>query len=196
MAISNVDAVRIVDEQRHDGIICSTMSANNVHHGLPSVSKNESLDFPMGGAMGKGSSLALGLALAQPDRKILLLDGDGSLLMNLGSLVTVSNKAPENLYHFVFENGVYAITGGQPVPGSGKTSFAGMAKEAGYAAVYEFEDTEEFATGLHDVLHQKGPVLITLKITPVIENTAVQFRDRPSRTTQIAIKELQGTFAS
>jgi len=195
MAISNVDAVRILDEQRHDGIICSTMSANNVHHGLPSVSKNESLDFPMGGAMGKGSSLALGLALAQPDRKILLLDGDGSLLMNLGSLVTVSNKAPENLYHFVFENGVYAITGGQPVPGSGKTSFAGMAKEAGYAAVYEFEDTEEFATGLHDILHEKGPVLISLKITPVIENTAVQFRDRPSRTTQIAIKELQETFA-
>lgn len=196
MAISNVDAVRILDEQRHDGIICSTMSANNVHHGLPSVSKNESLDFPMGGAMGKGSSLALGLALAQPDRKVLLLDGDGSLLMNLGSLVTVSNKAPENLYHFVFENGVYAITGGQPVPGSGKTSFAGMAKEAGYAAVYEFEDTEEFATGLHDILHEKGPVLISLKITPVIENTAVQFRDRPSRTTQIAIKELQETFAS
>jgi thiamine pyrophosphate-dependent acetolactate synthase large subunit-like protein len=194
MAISNVDAVRILDEQRHEGIICSTMTANSVNHGLPSVSKNESLDFPMGGAMGKGSSLALGLALAQPDRKILLLDGDGSLLMNLGSLVTVSNKAPENLYHFVFENGVYAITGGQPVPGSGKTSFTGMAREAGYAAVYEFDDTEEFATGLHDVLHQKGPVLICLKITPVIENTPVQFRDRPTRTTQIAIKELHGIF--
>ncbi len=195
MAIANLDAVRLLDEHRHDGIILTTMSANNVHHGLPQVSKHESLDFPMGGAMSKASSLGLGLALAQPDRKVMIVDGDGSLLMNLGSLVTVSNKAPENLYHFVFENGVYAITGGQPVPGSGTVSFAGMAKEAGYAAVYEFDDTEEFATGLDGILEQKGPVLICLKITPVIENTAVQFRDRPTRTTQIAMKDLQGALA-
>ena len=65
--------------------------------------------------MGKGSSIALGLALARPDIPIILFDGDGSLEMNLGSLVTVANKAPKNLYHFVIQNGVYAMTGGQPI---------------------------------------------------------------------------------
>lgn len=195
MAIENIDAVRLLDEHRHDAIILTTMSANNVHHGLPSVTKNEHLDFPMGGAMGKASSLGLGLALAQPDRKVLVVDGDGSLLMNLGSLVTVGNKAPENLYHFVFENGVYAITGGQPVPGSGDTNFAGMAREAGYASVYEIDNTEDLATSLDGILEQKGPTLVCLKIVPVIENTPVQFRDRPSRTTQIAMKDLQGALA-
>ena len=190
MAIKNIDAVRIVDEHRADGVVITTMNAHNVNFGLPSVTQHEELDFPMGGCMGKASSIGLGLALAQPGRKVLVLDGDGSLLMNLGTLVTISNKAPENLYHFVFENGVYAVTGGQPIPGGGKASFQGLAREAGYAAAYEFEDSEELASEIDRILQEKGPVLITLKIVPEIENTPVQFRQRPRRNTQMAIKEL------
>jgi phosphonopyruvate decarboxylase len=190
MAIKNIDAVRIVDEHRADGVVITTMNAHNVNFGLPSVTQHEELDFPMGGCMGKASSIGLGLALAQPGRKVLVLDGDGSLLMNLGTLVTISNKAPENLYHFVFENGVYAVTGGQPIPGGGKASFQGLAREAGYAAAYEFEDSEELASEIDRILQEKGPVLITLKIVPEIENTPVQFRQRPRRNTQLAIKEL------
>ena len=188
--IRNVDAVRIVDEHRGDAVVITTMNAGNMRFGLPSVTQHEELDFPMGGCMGKASSLGLGLALARPERKILVLDGDGSLLMNLGTLATISNKAPENLYHFVFENGVYAVTGGQPIPGEGKISFQGLAKEAGYAAAYEFDDTEELVTNIDSILQKKGPVLVCLKIAPEIENTPVQFRQRPTRNTQIAIKEL------
>ena len=188
--IKNVDAVRIVDEHRGDAVVITTMNAGNMRFGLPSVTQHEELDFPMGGCMGKASSLGLGLALARPERKVLVLDGDGSLLMNLGTLVTISNKAPENLYHFVFENGVYAVTGGQPIPGEGKISFQGLAKEAGYAAAYEFDDTEELATNIDSILQIRGPVLVCLKIAPEIENTPVQFRQRPTRNTQIAIKEL------
>ena len=119
-----------------------------------------------------------------------MLDGDGSLLMNLGTLATISNKAPENFYHFVFENGVYAVTGGQPIPGEGKISFQGLAKEVGYAASYEFEDTEEFATNVEGILQQRGPVLICLKIVPEVENTPIQFRQRPRRNMQMAIADL------
>ena len=190
MAIKNVDAVRIVDEHRGDAVIITTMGAGNLRFGLPSVTRREELDFPMMGCMGKASSIGLGLALARPERKVLVLDGDGSLLMNLGSLVTIGNKAPENLYHFVFENGVYAVTGGQPVPGEGKTSFQGMAREAGYAGAYEFDDTEDLATNIDSVLRQKGPVLIGLKIVPEIENTPVQFRQRSPRNTRTVMAEL------
>ena len=194
--IKNVDAVRILDEHRGDSLIITTMNAGNMRFGLPSVTQHEEMDFPMGGCMGKASSLGLGLALARPERKVMVLDGDGSLLMNLGTLVTISNKAPENFYHFVFENGVYAVTGGQPIPGEGKASFQGMAREAGYAAAYEFDDTEDLATNIDDILRQKGPVLVCLKVVPEIENTPVQFRQRPSRNTTAAIAELSKLFGT
>ena len=188
--INNVDAVRILDQHRGDAVIITTMTAGNMRIGLPSVTQHEELDLPMGGCMGKASSIGLGLALARPERKVLVLDGDGSLLMNLGSVVTISNKAPENLYHFVFENGIYTVTGGQPVPGAGKASFQGMAREAGYAAAYEFDDTEELATNIDGILQEKGPVLVCLKIVPEIENTPMQSRQRPRRNTKMAIEGL------
>ena len=80
--------------------------------------------------MGSASSIALGIALAQPSRKVIVMDGDGSLLMQLGSLVTIAGAAPENLYHFVFENGVYATSGGQPLPAEGRLDFEMMARGA------------------------------------------------------------------
>ena len=193
--IKNIDAVRIVDEHRGDAIIVPTMNASHVDFGLPAVTRNQELDLPMGGCMGKASSLRLGLALARPERKVIVLDGDGSLLMNLGALVTISNKAPQNLYHFVFDNGVYAVTWGQPIPGAGKASFQGMAREAGYAAAYEFDDTEEMASEIDRVLAEKGPVLVSLKIVPEIENTPVQFRKRPPRGTRMAIDEVSSALS-
>ena len=192
--IKNADAVKILDQHRDESVIVTTMTAGNFKVGLPSVSQREELDFPMGGCMGKASSIGLGLALAHPERKVMVLDGDGSLLMNLGTLVTISNKAPENLYHFVFENGVYAVTGGQPIPGEGKASFQGMAREAGYLAAYEFDDTEELATNIESILGQKGPVLVCLKIAPEIENTPVQFRPRAPRSSLMAMDDLAKVF--
>ena len=151
---------------------------------------------PISGAMGKASSVGLGLALAQPNRKIMVLDGDGSLLMNLGTLVTLSNKAPKNMYHFLFDNGVYAVTGGQPVPGAGIVDWEEMAKGAGYAAVFSFDNLEDLTTGIDQVLASQGPVFIHLAITPEIENTAVQFRPRARRSVQTAFRELPAALSS
>jgi thiamine pyrophosphate-dependent acetolactate synthase large subunit-like protein len=188
--INNTDAVRLIDSKRNGSMIVPTMNANNLGFGLPSVTTDQKMDLPLSGAMGKASSLGLGLALAQPNKKVFVLDGDGSLLMNLGTLVTVANKTPKNLYHFLFNNGVYAVTGGQPIPGSDTSDWEGMAKAAGYAAVFSFDDLEDFTTGIDEVLATEGPVFIHLAVEPQIENTPVQFRPRSSRTVQMAFREL------
>ena len=188
--IKNVDAAKIIDSKRNGSLIVPTMNANNVSFGLPTVTTAQDLDLPLSGAMGKASSLGLGLALAQPDRKVFVLDGDGSLLMNLGTLVTMANKAPKNMYHFLFNNGVYAVTGGQPIPGSSSSDWEGLAKAAGYAAVFSFDNLEDLATGIDEALAAEGPVFIHLAVEPEIENTPVQFRTRPSRTVQQAFRDL------
>ena len=188
--INNQDAVRVINSRRNGGIIVPTMNANNVHFGLPTVSTDEKMDLPLSGAMGKASSLGLGLALAQPDKKVFVLDGDGSLLMNLGALVTMANKAPTNLLHFLFNNGVYAVTGGQPIPGAEQTDWDGMAKAAGYASVFSFDNLEDLTTGMDEVLAAQGPVFVLLQVEPQVENTPVQFRQRQKRTVKQAFEEL------
>lgn len=192
--INNTDAVKLLDRKRRNAVLVPTMNANNVRFGLPSVTTNEKLDLPLAGAMGKASCLGLGLALAQPQRKVMVLDGDGSLLMNLGTMVTLANKAPRNLYHFVFDNGVYAVTGGQPTPAAGRSDWEGMAKAAGYAATFSFDNLEDLTNGIDQVLATRGPVFIHLAIKPEIENTPIQFRPRARRTVQTAFKELTTTL--
>lgn len=116
------------------------------------------------GAMGQASSHALGLAIGLPDHKIIVLDGDGSLLMNLGSLVTIAEAAPDNLIHIVCENGCYEVNGGHPIPGRGRVSFAGLARSAGYSEVFEFEELAAFVTALPEFMAAKGPVFVSLKL--------------------------------
>jgi sulfopyruvate decarboxylase subunit beta len=124
------------------------------------------LNYVATGAMGQASSHALGLALANPQREVLVFDGDGSLLMNLGSLVTIANAAPANLHHFVFVNGVYEVNGAHPTPGAGKVDFAGMAQAAGYLEAIEFSDLALFEAGVSDFLARPGPALAVMHIEP------------------------------
>ena len=112
--------------------------------------------------------MALGVALARPDRRVIVWDGDGCLLMNLGTLVTIAGQAPANLYHIVLDNGMYAMTGGQPVPNQGRLSYEGLAEAAGYAKIFEFDDLEECTTQIGEVLDERGPVLIVMKTVPEI----------------------------
>lgn len=184
--ITMKDALILVEERRQDAIVLPTMMGGRAWQ---AVTHNQELDLPVGGAMGKASSVALGLCLARPDKKVVVIDGDGSLLMNLGALVTVGGQAPENLYHFVLDNGMYAVTGGQPVPNAGGFSFAGLAQAAGYASAFEFDDLEEFATSVDEVMSSRGPVLVSLKTEPEVENTPIWERPRTRRTPE-AIKEL------
>ena len=193
--IDQVDVMRVMDKLREDAVVIPTMRANV---GWVEVSSNVNRDIPMGGVMGKASSFALGMCLAQPDTKFICYDGDGSLVMNLATLVTIGNKAPKNLYHFVMDNGVYATTGGQDVPGAGVTDYAEMARSAGYAHTYEFSDLEDFTTQAAEIMNQEGPVLVCIKTIPNIrppqERAATRGAPSRPRGTTDAIPDLMREF--
>ena len=170
--MESFEALKVISQHRGNAIIVATMTAN---FEWPQVSTNPGLDLMFSGAMGKASSMGLGLALAQPEKKVIVLDGDGSLLMNLGSLVTIANMAPRNLIHFVFENTVYRTTGGQPIPAAGKFSFIAMARGAGYANVHEFDDLESLENNVETVINQVGPTFVCLKVPPATERPSFPF---------------------
>lgn len=193
--MTNFEACLAVAEHRGQAVVVTTQSAALPRIGWPAVSNREELDFPLWTAMGKASSIGLGLALARPDKKVIILDGDSSLLMNLGSLATISERAPANLYHFVFENGIYAGTGGQPIPGNGKLDFKEIAIGAGYSAAYEFDDLQELAINLRQVLEGRGPVFVVLKIAHELDSTPNKLRERPNRTMLDAVVELRDALA-
>jgi phosphonopyruvate decarboxylase len=115
------------------------------------------------GFMGGASSLGLGLALARPERRVIVLDGDGSLLMQLGSLSTIAGAAPANLTHLVFKNGVYHTSGGQAIPGRARIDFAAMARGAGYRDAWTIGDLEALRTLLPTLLSGDGPLFAELE---------------------------------
>jgi len=146
---------------RSDAVVLTTMGARG---DWAAISENPKRDLAVSGAMGKASSVALGVALAQPKHKIFLIDGDGSLLMNLGNLITIAHKAPANLYHFVIDNGVYGTTGGQPLPGVGQYSLMHLAKASGYPSCHEFDRLDDFQSNIAAILNMPGPAFISAKI--------------------------------
>ena len=127
-------------------------------------------------SMGQATSLGLGLALARPDRRIFVLNGDGGLLMNLGSLVTTTACAPANLIILVFDNGVYEVTGAQPTPAApaGRTDgaridFAELARASGFRSVFRYATLAEWTAGFPDLLRAAGPSFALLDVAPMPE---------------------------
>jgi phosphonopyruvate decarboxylase len=124
------------------------------------------LNYVAVGAMGLASSHALGLAIGRPDKRVIVIDGDGSLLMNLPTLVTIAEVAPANLVYFVSVNRTYEANGGHPIPGSSFVDFAAIARGAGWKNVHSFFDLEVFRNELPTVLNQTGPVFVNLLVEP------------------------------
>ena len=118
------------------------------------------------GAMGQASSHGLGLAIGRPDRHVWVFDGDGSLLMNLGTLVTVAGVKPRNYTHFVFQNGTYEANGALPLPVSTPIDFAAMATAAGIPRAHTFHDTDALEAWLGSNARSHGPTLIDLRVVP------------------------------
>jgi len=138
------------------------------------------------GAMGLASSHALGLALGRPDKRVIVLDGDGSLCMNLGSLVTIAAAAPPNLTHFVAQNGTYEANGGHPIPNP-SVDFEGIARAAGIKSCTTIAELGEFEAKVAGLLEQEGPVLAALLIEqgPL---TAREYADMYSAKRRAAFK--------
>ncbi len=169
------DMFRVFQPLRGDSVV---IPGRGGRHWI-NISTNEKRDVPLGDpAMGGHASFALGMGLAQPDEKVILFDSEGDILMNLGALVTIAEKAPQNLYHFVLDNEVYATTGGQPVPNAKNVAYDIIAKGAGYPSTYAFDNLEDFSTNIEKILSEPGPVFVTMKVFPDIENEPIGSRRR------------------
>jgi len=120
-------------------------------------------NFYMIGSMGLASSIGLGVALARPDRRVVIYDGDGNLLMNLGSAAMIAHEAPANLIHVVFDNGAYASTGNQRTI-SRSVPLEAIAAAAGYASSVRARDPEALAAAFRAALSGGGPAFILAEI--------------------------------
>lgn len=127
----------------------------------------DSLDFASAdSAMGHAADFALGVALARPERRVICLNGDGSMLMSLGTLVTIADSGARNLVLFVVENGTYEVTGNQRIPGAGHADFAALARAAGFPRAVRFEDAAAYASALPDLLGAPGPLCVVAVVEP------------------------------
>lgn len=116
------------------------------------------------GAMGLASSIGLGVALGAPDRRVFVTDGDGSLLMNLGSLATIARQGPANLVHIVWDNHMWAETGGQPTHTATGTDLAGIARAAGIPQVATVSELNDFNAAIERALTEPGPWCIVVEV--------------------------------
>lgn len=157
------EAIAVLARHRGDAVSVATMQAAAPWKDAGQT-ESEHLHVDASGCMGSASSIGLGLALGDPGRKVLVLDGDGSLLMQLGSLVTIASQRPRNLFHFVFSNGLYESSGNQPVPGNGLFDFVALAKGAGYRDARTYALAEDLDSALPQLLAEDGPILIDLRI--------------------------------
>jgi thiamine pyrophosphate-dependent acetolactate synthase large subunit-like protein len=186
--ISAPDVFRVFQPHRANAIVIPVGTSGRHWRDF---STNEKRDLTIGGAMGQATASALGVALGLPNEQVVLFDAEGALLMNLGILATIAGKQPKNFYHFLLDNECYATTG-QPVPNAKNINYAGMAKEAGYAAAYRFDDLETFGAKVGDILSETGPVFVAIKVIPEIENEPIGMRQRrPSRSRAETIRDLQ-----
>ena len=188
--IDPLELFRVFEKHRGDAIV---MTSGRSGQHWKDVSTRPERDASIGGAMGCPAPLALGLALSQPDVKVVLFDSEGSLLMNLGVLATIADQKPSNFYHILLDNECYATTGGQPVPAATDVSYHGMARDAGYPTVHSFDDLEEFAINIERILDEPGPVFVSMKIVPEIENLPIDLRPVVKRRgREEVIRDLRG----
>jgi thiamine pyrophosphate-dependent acetolactate synthase large subunit-like protein len=184
------ELLQVFAEHRGDAIV---VPGRGGRHWVK-LSTRETLDVPLGDpAMGGHAGFALGLALAQPDRRVVLFDSEGDILMSLGMLATIAEQAPSNFYHLLLDNECYATTGGQPVPNAKLVAYDMLALGAGYPRAFAFTELADFSQHLPAILDQPGPAFIALKVLPEVENTPIGRRSRwQTRTRDKVVQDLCG----
>lgn len=188
------DMLKVFQKYRGDAIV---VPGRGGRHWI-NISTAPDLDVPLGDpAMGGHAGFALGLALALPQRKVVLFDSEGDVQMGLGILLTVAEQRPANFYHFMLDNECYATTGGQPVPNAKNVAYDIIARGAGYPRAYAFSDLDEFSKQLPAILSEPGPVFVAMKVHPEIENKPIGQRSKWMRKTrEQAIADLQRVLAT
>lgn len=182
------EALVVLAAHRGSHVVVTTMSAVAAWSALSETA----LDFAyLPSSMGQGPALGLGLALAQPERGVVVVNGDGCTLMNLGCLATLAHH-PANVYLIVFDNGHYEVTGGQATAGSGHVDFAALARGAGIVRVYAFADVNVWSSQAAEVLSGPGPVVVWLRV----QGSGGQSTPAPPRPMAQQIERLREALGS
>lgn len=159
--LNRLQATRYIVQQVHDEPIIASLG--NPKFDL-FTAQDRPQNFYMWNSMGMASSMGLGLAMARPHQKVIILDGDGALLMNLNSLTTAAARAPENLIHVVWDNRQFELTGGQPTHTAFRTDLVKIAQGAGLEAAVGVETQEAFEQAFSRAMREPGPWVIVAHI--------------------------------
>ena len=160
--MKRIDFLKALAEYRTDELVITAWQSSYAWDELSPSTGN----FPSVRTMGECSTFALGLAIARPDKRVVVLEGDGSLCMNLASLITIANAAPPNFYQFIVHNRVYETTGGQTLPNVDNLDFLLIASGAGIRQLHRYSAADTFRAELPQVMQEKGPVFTVLDIEP------------------------------
>lgn len=177
-------ALEVLARLRTRQVVVTTMGSARE---WPKLS-NHPLDFHyLPSAMGQAPLIGLGLALARPEREVIVLNGDGCMLMNLGALATIAACRPANYTLVVLDNGVYEVTGGQRTAAPDELDYAGLARAAGFPHAATFDHLATWQAHAADVLALPGPRFIALRVEPVSDYqlpTPPPIRERIARFRQ------------
>jgi sulfopyruvate decarboxylase subunit beta len=149
--------------------------------------KDREENFYMIGSMGLASSIGLGIALCQPDRKVIVLDGDGNVLMAMGTLAMIAAEAPKNLLHIVIDNEVYESTGKQRSI-SHAVPLEQVAKSAGYRQAVRVDKKEEIKPVFEKLMHAEGPIFLLIKVEPCFDSKTGRVTHNPEEITERFMK--------
>jgi phosphonopyruvate decarboxylase len=176
---------------RTNEVVVTTMSVTRPWGRL----SDHDLDFASAdSAMGHAADLALGIALARPKRTVICLNGDGSMLMTLGTLATVVGARASNLVLIVVDNGNYEITGSQAVPAAGLIDYAAMAEAAGFPRVFRFDDPREYVDAVPGILTTPGPTLVQVSVEPGSEGPIGRSSEEAARYLRHSLAEWSRAF--
>jgi len=165
--VSREEAIKMITDMTGDNdiIICTTGKASRELYELQKKKKSVNQnDFLTVGSMGHSSQIALGIALNKKNRNVFILDGDGAVLMHMGSLAVIGSESPENLKHIILNNGAHESVGGQPTAGF-KISFTETAKGCGYKMAALAETPEQIRHEFEKLKNSKGPALLEIRVS-------------------------------
>ncbi len=151
--------------------------------------KDREANFYMIGSMGLASSIGLGVALCKPDEKVIIFDGDGNVLMALGTLAMIAAEAPKNLIHVVIDNEVYESTGSQRSI-SGSVKLEEVARSSGYKNALRVDKKEEIKAAFLKLLESEGPSFLLIKVEPCFDPSTGRVTHTPEEITERFMKSL------
>jgi thiamine pyrophosphate-dependent acetolactate synthase large subunit-like protein len=159
--VRSLEAVQVLRERLDDALVVTSLGTPSY---LVHAAGDRPLNFYLWAAMGMASSTGLGLAMAQPDRRVVIVDGDGAAVMNLGGMVTVAARKPTNLLWVILENGAFLETGGQPIATHGLADLVAIARGCGIRQAARAANPVALAEILEYSLSQPGPALVVARV--------------------------------